>query len=126
MKPYKSLNHLSRVSLQIAEDHGFVDTTVGEDIALIHSEVSEAFEDFRSGHEPDELWFLDKLTGDVFDEQNADPDDLFKPCGIPSELADVLIRVLHFCGKHKINIGKAVREKMEYNKTRPFKHGKKL
>jgi len=49
-----------------------------------------------------------------------------KPCGIPSEMADVVIRVLHFCGKHKIDIEQAVREKMIYNESRPMKHGKKL
>jgi hypothetical protein len=50
---------------------------------------------------------------------------LRKPCGIPSEMADEIIRVLHFCGKHKIDIDKAVREKMAYNESRPMKHGGK-
>jgi hypothetical protein len=48
-----------------------------------------------------------------------------KPAGIPIELADCIIRILHFSGKHGIDIAEAVREKMEYNETRPFKHGNK-
>jgi NTP pyrophosphatase (non-canonical NTP hydrolase) len=45
--------------------------------------------------------------------------------GIPTEMADELIRVLHFCGKHGIDIEKAVIEKMAFNDSRPYKHGGK-
>lgn len=48
-----------------------------------------------------------------------------KPCGIPSELADIVIRIMHFSHRHGIDLGKAMREKMAYNETRPFKHGMK-
>ena len=50
---------------------------------------------------------------------------LNKPCGIRSEMADVIIRVLHFCGKHSIDIDAAVDEKTAYNDARPYKHGGK-
>jgi NTP pyrophosphatase (non-canonical NTP hydrolase) len=40
-------------------------------------------------------------------------------------LADVIIRILHFSGKHGIDIEQAVREKMLYNESRPMKHGGK-
>jgi NTP pyrophosphatase (non-canonical NTP hydrolase) len=49
-----------------------------------------------------------------------------KPCGIPSELADIVIRVAHFCGHHGIDLGKAILEKTEYNMSRPHKHGKQF
>jgi NTP pyrophosphatase (non-canonical NTP hydrolase) len=39
-------------------------------------------------------------------------------------MADIVIRVAHFCAKHGIDLDKAVAEKMEYNATRPYKHGK--
>ena len=48
-----------------------------------------------------------------------------KPCGIPSELADVVIRVLDFCGGKNIDLEKIILEKMEYNESRPYKHCKK-
>lgn len=112
----KTLNEWRDEALRIATEHGFTDATVGEEIALMHSELSEALEDYRDGHPPNESWYLNH-TSDI---------STGKPCGIPSEMADVIIRVLHFCGKHKIDIEKAVEEKMKYNNSRPMKHGKRL
>lgn len=123
-----TLNNLRDEATRIGTQHGFIDASVGEDIALIHSELSEALEDHRNGKLPGDMWYEGK-HGQAFDEQ-VSPDffylGLLKPCGIPSEMADVIIRVLHFCGKHKIDIEKAVTEKMAYNESRPHKHGKTL
>jgi NTP pyrophosphatase (non-canonical NTP hydrolase) len=83
-----------------------------EILALIHSEVSEALEEYRYGKGVGEIYFND-----------YSPD---KPEGIPIELADILIRVFDLCGKHNINLKRAVKMKMEYNKQRPYKHGKVL
>lgn len=83
--------------------------TFGEIIALCHSELSEALEDHRDGHGLSEIYF----EGD-------------KPCGIPTELADVLIRIFDFCGHHQIDLEEAVWEKMQFNATRPHKHGGKV
>lgn len=124
-----ALNTLRDEALRIAVEHGFTDATIGEDFALMHSEISEALEDHRAGKKPDEVWYeaktpqkdADATVRYCFDEYAAG----LKPAGIPSELADVLIRVFHFCGKHGIDIDKAVREKMAYNKSRPMKHGGK-
>lgn len=49
-----------------------------------------------------------------------------KPVGLPSELADIIIRVLDFAAQQRIDLDSAVIEKMEYNATRPAKHGGKL
>jgi NTP pyrophosphatase (non-canonical NTP hydrolase) len=65
---------------------------------LIHGEVSEAMEADRRG----EGW--DRVT---------------------EELADVCIRIFDLCGSMNLNLEKAIVEKMEYNKTRPYKHGGK-
>lgn len=75
-------------------------------IALIHSELSEAVEALRNGNPPSE-----KI-----------PD--FSQ--LEEEMADALIRILDFSGRHNLKIGKAVVYKMEYNKNRPHKHGKKF
>ena len=45
---------------------------------------------------------------------------------MPIEIADVIIRALNFCGRHGIDIKKAIDEKMAYNKSRPFRHGGKV
>lgn len=85
--------------------------TFGEMIALCHSELSEALEDYRNGNEPDHIW-LDEING--------------KLRGIPIELADVMIRIFDMCGHYDIDLELAIAEKMEYNKTRPYKHGGKV
>lgn len=79
--------------------NGFYDEPVnrGTFLALVHSEVSEALEADRKG-----------------DEEN------FK-----EELADVIIRVLDRCGFENIDISKEVVKKMEANKRRGHKHGKR-
>jgi len=108
-----TLNVLRDRALHIAVEHGFTDASVLEDFALMHSEISEATEDSRAGHAPTDVWYEARTQID-------------KPCGIPSEMADVIIRVLHFCGKHGIDIEGAVTEKMTFNASRPFKHGKTI
>jgi len=45
--------------------------------------------------------------------------------GVEVELADTLIRILDYCGAHQVPIGEIVRKKIEFNKTRAHKHGKK-
>lgn len=108
-----TLNELRDMALDTATRHGFTDATDLEDFMLMTTEIVEATEDIRAGKAPDETWYEDKKP-------------IPKPCGVPSEMADVMIRVLHYCGKKKIDIAKAVREKMVYNESRPYKHGKTI
>ena len=119
-----NLTELKAEALRIATEHGFKDTSVPEDIALMHSELSEALEDYRAGYAPNHVFYRTRVEDN--DMTKLDGQINQKPCGIPSEMADVIIRVLHFCGKHDIDIEKAVIEKMKYNESRPFKHGKKI
>lgn len=93
------------------------DRSFGEVIALIHSEASEALEEYRNGNEPNYSYYNVNVAGD-----NYDP----KPEGIPSELADIVIRVADACGRYGIDLEKAIEEKMAYNATRPHKHGGKV
>lgn len=84
-----------------------------EKIALMHSELSEALEEYRNGHALQEVYYVDK---------NGQQ----KPEGIPIELADVLIRIADLCGHYNIDIEAAIKAKQEYNRTRPVRHGGKL
>lgn len=99
-----------KASHEISTSKGWWDEepTFGEIIALIHSELSEALEDYRSGKDITEIWYEDK-----------------KPCGIPIELADAVIRIFDACGHYGIDLEKAIGEKMNYNLTRPYRHGGK-
>ena len=49
-----------------------------------------------------------------------------KPCGVPSELADVVIRIMDICQYYGINLEEEILKKHNFNKTRPFKHGGKV
>jgi NTP pyrophosphatase (non-canonical NTP hydrolase) len=119
-----SLNNLRDTALEIATSKGFKDASFLECIALIHSELSEAVEDYRNGLLPKEYEYQPPNGTRGAVSISFVPG--WKPCGIPSELADVIIRVLHLCGQEGIDIERAVTEKMAYNRTRPFKHGKKI
>lgn len=120
----KSLNELRDQALDIATRHGFTDATPAEDIALMHSELSEALEDIRAGKPLNDTGYEYRKVR--LEDGSYRPVLPPKPCGVPSEMADVIIRVLHFCGKHGIDVEKAVEEKMAYNDSRPYKHGKVL
>ena|SRR5690349_5610647 len=88
-------------------DEGFVRDFDGH-IALIHSEASEALEEWREGHDFKEIYYKET-----------------KPEGIPIELADIIIRVLDVCAHHDIDIEEAVWKKMAYNLNRSYRNGGK-
>lgn len=101
------LNDLGREIVIINRDNGW-NVAVPDDwdatykvpavIALIHSEASEALEAFRNR-----------------DKEN-----------FTEELADTLIRILDLSYGLGLDMDKAVREKLEKNKTRGFRHGGKF
>lgn len=82
--------------------------TFGDNVALVHSELSEALEEYRNNYPLNEMRI-----------ENG------KPEGVPAELADVIIRVCEFSEHYGIDLEKAIRVKMKYNSTRPHKHGGK-
>lgn len=188
------LNELAKEAHQIAVDHGWWDPepTFGELIALMHSELSEALEEYRAGRPM--VWY----ECDVSDTK-CEPGQYYytvhccrgcghrghKPEGIAVELADCIIRILDLFGhegeeikpvpilrdctrfkygeiigechwmlskayengrhpavsavylnrcvsyilawaaENNVNIESIIREKMDYNKTRPYRHGGK-
>lgn len=119
---------ISQLQIEVGENaikHGWWDEerTFGELIALCHSELSEALEEFRRGKMPDETYYSSPINGKISREPN---EWCYKPEGVPSELADVVIRIFDMCHHYGINIEEAILEKHEFNKTRPYKHGGKV
>lgn len=93
------INDLCNQAFETAKSKGWHDEPheMGTVLALIHAEVSEALEADR------------KHDHDNFVE----------------ELADVCIRIFDLCGSMNIDLEKAIKQKMEYNKSRTYKHGGK-
>ncbi|MDP2904794.1 MAG: MazG nucleotide pyrophosphohydrolase domain-containing protein [Candidatus Omnitrophota bacterium] len=100
-QPRKMINDFIRECHSIAREKGWwqEERNDGELIALIHSELSEALEAMRNQGRKDD---------------------------VAEELADCCIRIFDYCGAREIDLEKALLKKMEYNKTRPYRHGKKF
>lgn len=126
-----NLKELQQRAHELSRAKGWYDgapLNVAEKLALIHSEISEALEDVR------------KPSTKLAELGYQGP----KPCGFPSEIADVLIRIADLCGaqaldlagavlllldlaaKLGIDVEEMVAIKHAYNQTRPYRHGGKV
>ena len=100
---FRTLTHAVHAN---AVEHGWWEEDRGtEPLLLMHTEISEAVEALRAGNPESK-----KIPGHSH---------------VAEELADAVIRVLDYCGKHNINIGAAITAKHDYNRSRPYRHGGK-
>ncbi len=131
------INQLMKKVHETAVEHGWYEEerNFGELIALMHSELSEALEEARSGHNLTQTYYKCKsyrkydcewYCYDLEICSNPKECKHAKPCGIPSEFADCIIRILDACGYYGIDIEAALKEKIEFNQHRPYKHGKQF
>jgi NTP pyrophosphatase (non-canonical NTP hydrolase) len=97
-----TIQELTELIMRQAEEKGFgikpEDINVGEKIALIHSELSEAYVAYR--------------------KKDMDGKDGFR-----QELGDVIQRVLHLAGIFDVDIEKEILKKLEINKDRKWDWG---
>lgn len=100
-KPDLGLNELCRIAHENSKAHGWWDgveardpKVIPEKLMLIVSEASEALEDYRNG---EMALRIEYSSG--------------KPLGLPSEIADIVIRVADLCGHLGIDLADAVATK---------------
>lgn len=114
------LDDLAHEISEIAESKGFWDYPEFGDaaliplkIALIHTEVSEALEAHRKPYDDDDVSSYTNMT--PMQEQD-----------FSEELADAVIRILDVVGFYGLDdFGKIMIDKIEKNRARPYKHGKR-
>ena len=104
----------------------------GDLIALCHAELSEALEEYRNKRSFNDTYYSCSKKGEPTCNTMKTMPYMCEGCkdrkpeGIPSELADVVIRIMDMCELYGIDLEETMRIKHEFNKTRPYKHGGKL
>lgn len=120
---------------EVNERNGWHDDArpISADIALLHSEVSEAYEAYRDGGLDATVEYRNPVTdnyaivpkGDINDYTWRNQGIVGKPLGVASELADILIRLLDTADRLEVDLVEEFTNKMKYNATRGYKHGGK-
>lgn len=123
-----SLNNLTKKAYQNALSAGWWDNEreFGTILMLIVSEAAEALEADRTGTKLDIS--KDRLSQIIAMDSVEDFRLAFKENvkdTIEDELADIVIRVMDYCGRKDIDLESHVVGKMRYNNTRGYKHGGK-
>ncbi|MDD5626226.1 MAG: hypothetical protein PHG83_03605 [Patescibacteria group bacterium] len=94
-----TIQQLTDLIMKQAKEKGFgvkpKEINVAEKIALIHSEISEAFEAYR--------------------HKNINGKN-----GLKEELSDAIQRILHLCGVLNIDVEKSILKKINSNKKRDW------
>lgn len=111
--------------------------SVGDEVALLHSEVSEFLDAWRKHgfteqvvyenvRHASEVTFGGDGPNDLSNLGREQLEEMFgigKPIDAPSEAADVLIRLLDLCERHGIDLEAEYERKMRFNRTRSYRHG---
>lgn len=94
-------------------------------LLLMHSEITEAAEADRKDRWCDKQYAHKLFTKAESKEEFISLYETHVKDTVQAELGGCFIRILDFCAKHRIDIEWFIRMEMEYNETRPHKHGGK-
>lgn len=129
------INELVRKAHTCAIEKGFYQKPVelGTALMLITSEMSEALEadrnDRRANLKAFEVLLKDSdnldFTKDELNEYLSNNFELMMKDTLEDELADAVIRICDLCGHLNIDLEKHIEHKLNYNKLRDAKHGKR-
>lgn len=110
-------NSISAAAWQTAEEHGFhEDWTPEGKLCLIHSEISECLEAVRDT--------VEGYTPEGTPIGAAPNSDKIAALAEEEELADAIIRIMDYGRLRNLDVARAIRLKMDYNRTRPYQHGR--
>jgi NTP pyrophosphatase (non-canonical NTP hydrolase) len=104
-----NIKEVQQESHQIAVDKGFWEEgkrNLSELLMLVVSELGEACEALR--------------------KDNRQINKIWRKDAFEDELADAVIRIFDLAESEGIDLEWQIRQKLDYNKTRPKKHGKKF
>lgn len=121
-----TIHNLVKIAHSAAQEKGFWDGgghNISEKLMLIVSELGEAQEALRKDRHayPCDVLFLEGAEDSFVCDFQGLVKDTFE-----DELADAVIRIADLAGYLGIDLEKHVELKLRYNKTRPYKHGKKF
>ena len=94
------------VTMDESEEYENLNIYLGNKIMLMVGELAEAHEGLR--------------------HNNPASEHIPEFSALEEEMADTIIRILDFCGYQKLRIEEAINAKLDYNATRPHKHGKQF
>ncbi len=100
-----ALTVIGKKAVEIATEKGWLFTDLNREILLMHCELSKAVEGHRINNPPSE--------------------HIPQYSVIEEEFADAIIRILGSAEARGMDVPGAVFAKMEFNRTRPFRHGGK-
>lgn len=113
---------LCQESHEYAKKNGFLDEPrlFDGDMCLFHEELSEALGDYRSHRGLDEIYYEVTLEDGTtttttrtdsianIEKHHGSKAKKAKPCGIPIELADYVIRIAQYCGSGGIDLARGL------------------
>lgn len=130
----QGLNAYAKEIHEANKAKGFYDTPTetGTRLMMVVGELGEAMEALRKNKHSDVQGYLERKR-EILESSQGIPTEELARCfearmkdSYEDEVADAIIRILDLAAFEGINLETHIQEKLAYNKTRPYKHGKTM